>query len=257
MPVLIARPGARAQALEQALTAAAFSCQQLDIMRLQPLDPTTAQLSACLVQPPDWLICISPTAAQRWLTVAQAHLGAALKTWHHTIQLAATGPSTANVLTVALGQAVWVPESTLDYSASEALLALPALQSMQAQHVVLASGEGGRQLLKETLVERGAQVTTLPLYRRCLQAPNAAAAQALLNGQFSALIVTSAEQLDYLSTWYSKITIQRPLVVSSERLSARASAYGFNCVQVADDATPHALANATIAVMARQSSWQG
>lgn len=255
--VLIARPGARAHALVQALASKGYACQQLDIMRLQPLEPTAAQVSECLVQPPDGLICISPTAAQRWLAVARAHLGAAMATWHHTVQLAATGASTAEVLHTALGQAPWVPERSSAYSASEALLALPVFQSVRSQHIVLASGEGGRQLLKDTLTERGARVTTLPLYRRCLQAPDAAAAMVLSQGLFSALIVTSAEQLDYLSSWYSKATIQRPLVVSSTRLSACASEYGFNCVQVADDATPHALANATVAVMARQSSWQG
>ncbi|HET8848769.1 MAG TPA: uroporphyrinogen-III synthase, partial [Marinobacter sp.] len=49
---------------------------------------------------------------------------------------------------------------------SEALLALPSLQHLQHERVLLARGEHGRELIRDTLTQRGAQLTVLPLYRR-------------------------------------------------------------------------------------------
>lgn len=251
-PVLIARPGARAEALVAALAAKGHACESLDIMTLTPVAPSAALTATCLGQPPDWLIFISPMAASRWLEEARAQLGAGMKAWHNTVRLAATGQSTAEVIHEALGVMPITPESAM-HSASEGLLALPALAVVDAQHVVLVSGEGGRPVLRETLSARGAFVTSLPLYRRCLRPPVAAARERLAQGAFAALIITSAEQLNYLGTWYSKETLRRPLIVSSERLAECAHPLGFTCIEMAADATPQALADATAAVIARQT----
>jgi uroporphyrinogen-III synthase len=58
---------------------------------------------------------------------------------------------------------------------SEGLLALPVLQDVEGQHFLIFRGQGGRELLRETLQARGAKVTVMELYRREL--PTAAAMQ--------------------------------------------------------------------------------
>lgn len=49
---------------------------------------------------------------------------------------------------------------------SEALLALPAMQRLAGQHVIIFRGEGGRELLADTLRARGAMVEYAEVYRR-------------------------------------------------------------------------------------------
>jgi len=49
---------------------------------------------------------------------------------------------------------------------SEGLLALPDLQAIQQQHIVIFSGEGGRELLQQELKKRGAAVQKIAVYKR-------------------------------------------------------------------------------------------
>ncbi len=49
---------------------------------------------------------------------------------------------------------------------SEALLELPSLQNLAGDKVLLARGEQGRELIRQTLEQRGAKVSVMPLYRR-------------------------------------------------------------------------------------------
>jgi uroporphyrinogen-III synthase len=56
-----------------------------------------------------------------------------------------------------------VPQSGAD---SEALLALPGMAGMSGKRVLIFRGEGGRELLGDTLKARGAQVEYAECYRR-------------------------------------------------------------------------------------------
>jgi len=49
------------------------------------------------------------------------------------------------------------------------------LQAVAGQHWLICRGEDGRELLRSTLLERGAEVETLALYKRFL--PNTARAE--------------------------------------------------------------------------------
>lgn len=49
---------------------------------------------------------------------------------------------------------------------SEALLELPDLQDLNGQRVLIVKGQGGRELLENSFVERGAEVVAWELYRR-------------------------------------------------------------------------------------------
>ena len=74
----------------------------------------------------------------------------------------AVGERTAQVLEAA-GLDVERPERDMS---SEGLLALPGLKQVQGQRTLIVRGEGGRQLIAETLRARGASVDSLCCYRR-------------------------------------------------------------------------------------------
>ncbi|WP_233350242.1 uroporphyrinogen-III synthase [Kushneria phosphatilytica] len=238
--MLIARPGARAQALIEALEQRAFTVRSLDIMQLEACSPTPAERS--LLYDLDQfavVICTSPFAAE-CLSEAIEHRWPQLPIGPRFL---ATGASTAEVLGERLGIEAGAPPRGSG-SASEALLAMPELQTLTHQRVLLAAGEGGRTVIERTLADRGARVERLALYRRTLHPPRDEARRCLAAGRFQALLVTSAEQLEHLQKWCTDASRSRPLIVSSERLATLAHTYRFSCVSIAGDATPATLAAA-------------
>ncbi|MBM3341571.1 MAG: uroporphyrinogen-III synthase, partial [Betaproteobacteria bacterium] len=79
---------------------------------------------------------------------------------------------------------------------SEALLATPFLREVAGQHVVIFRGDGGRELLGDTLRARGARVQTVTCYRRGKPTFDAALLNAAgARGEVAAVIVTSSEGL--------------------------------------------------------------
>ena len=74
----------------------------------------------------------------------------------------AVGPSTAEILQ----QFPWPVHYSSSGVTSEHLLELPGLQDISGKRVALFRGQGGRELLAETLRERGARVDYIELYQR-------------------------------------------------------------------------------------------
>jgi uroporphyrinogen-III synthase len=74
----------------------------------------------------------------------------------------AVGPSTAEILQ----QFLWPVHFSSTGVTSEHLLELPSLQNISGKRVALFRGQGGRELLAETLRERGARVDYIELYQR-------------------------------------------------------------------------------------------
>ena len=105
---------------------------------------------------------------------------------------------------------------------SEHLLALPGLQDINGQRIALFRGVGGRELIAETLRDRGATVDYIELYHR--RTPDYGSDMLLeLIGQqhINAIVVTSAQILDvllhFLQNDPTAIT-SIPVIVPSERI---------------------------------------
>ncbi|MCC5452278.1 uroporphyrinogen-III synthase [Rheinheimera sp. UJ51] len=77
-------------------------------------------------------------------------------------RLFAVGATTGAALQRWTGRQVIIPED----QRSEGLLALPELNSVAEQQVVVVRGNGGRELIKQTLVQRGATVRYVQSYSR-------------------------------------------------------------------------------------------
>jgi uroporphyrinogen-III synthase len=115
---------------------------------------------------------------------------------------------------------------------SEGLLAEPAMQQVAGLDIVILRGDGGRGLLADTLVARGARVVHAEVYQRRL--PDEAAAQLAriaTGAPIDVIVVTSNEGLQNLYQAAGEACrgwlTSRQLVVISERAAVLARQLGF------------------------------
>lgn len=132
---------------------------------------------------------------------------------------------------------------------SESLLALPSLQNISQQKVLVFRGKGGRDVLKQTLEQRGAQVDYCEVYERQTVHYVAGELAKYVKAGLDLLTVTSGETLQLLLEQAVndgiKEDIQKlPIVVPGKRIADLAVASGFNTVLVAENASVPAMLKA-------------
>lgn len=162
--------------------------------------------------------------------------------WPAGVQWYAVGAATAKVMAEHMVQAQ-LPE---EYN-SEGLLALPGLQCLTEQKVLIIKGVGGRTLLPDTLKARGAELLFADVYRRACPPVNAsmqAQVKTVLDtGAPLVMVLSSIETFDNLEILLAPSWLQlqkKPLVVVSERIAQHARLKGFQNVRVSpkpDDAS--------------------
>jgi uroporphyrinogen-III synthase len=244
--VLVTRPPEQAQALCAAVAAAGFTVYSLPMLQLVPLaEPAPAQCR--LVQDLDHfqhIIFVSGNAVRfgmAWIESRWPQLPVGLE-WY------AVGDATARLL-LPFGIEAHSPGTDMT---SEGLLALPQLQDLSGQRVLLVKGEGGRQALATRLAERGAVVEELACYRRT--APSLGSgelARKLGQWDIGLIMISSGEGLANLlallspaeTTKFSHIT----LLVPSARVAQMALAAGFGRVITAENASDSAMLRALAA----------
>lgn len=148
----------------------------------------------------------------------------------------AVGPASAQPLRDQ-GVTVVVPES--GYS-SEALLALPALKTVQGEKIIILRGGQGLDLLENTLKERGANVDCCELYRRVVDSRHREAIAKLLQAESPLVLIYSGQVLDALLAVVPEAYRVKlkglPIVVPSERVANLARSRGFHSVHLAASA---------------------
>ncbi|WP_237059129.1 uroporphyrinogen-III synthase [Microbulbifer sediminum] len=137
---------------------------------------------------------------------------------------------------------------------SESLLALPSLQQVDGQRVLVFRGAGGRTLIGDTLRERGARVDYCELYHRTL--PTTATAQlADYRHRPDAITVHSGETLDNLAHCIRasgrEALYQVALVCPSARVAGHARELGFTDATAAANAGDRAMLGALEAIFSR------
>jgi len=108
------------------------------------------------------------------------------------LKIATVGQGSARALHEAGITNVIAPAERFD---SEGLLALPELQAVSGWHVMIFRGDGGRELLGDTLKARGATVEYAACYQRSKPQQDVGA---MVNAIPDAITVTSSEALGYL-----------------------------------------------------------
>lgn len=148
------------------------------------------------------------------------------------VRVATVGQGSARALKELGISSVIAPVERFD---SEGLLALPELQNVTGWRVMIFRGDGGRELLGETLKARGATVEYAACYRRSQPKWDATS---LLEAAPDAITVTSSEALGYL--WQMLSAVQRnnicstPLFVTHKRIAELAHQQGWQRVALTD-----------------------
>ncbi len=205
--VLVTRPPGQAGRLLEPLRRAGYRATHAPVMNIEPGEPDAAARQ-CLMNLDQYhaVFVASPNAAR----LAVAQLSDYWPQWPVGVHWIAVGESTA----ATLREAGLEPEVPPEGANSEAVLALPSLQAPQGQSVLLLRGTGGRELLAETLRERGARVDSVELYRRRCNPEFTWPAEAV-----HAVLVTSVESWHCLRERGGEIPPQTLVIAGSARIA--------------------------------------
>jgi uroporphyrinogen-III synthase len=242
--VVITRPLGQSNKLEALIKQASGEAILFPLLEIQALksyqafDEKIQHLDSV-----DWAIFISSNAVQNSLPRLIQQLGHIPP----NLKFAAIGPKTAADLAEFGVQNTLTPQDRFD---SEALLALPEMQAIKNQKVMIFRGIGGREVLAETLKQRGATVDFAESYQRVNPQKDLTVLETLLaKKQLDAIVVTSSEAMRYLldmangAEWLQKVK----LCVNHARIAEQAKTSGLNAFVAeasGDEAMLNCLANA-------------
>ncbi|MEZ5523536.1 MAG: uroporphyrinogen-III synthase [Pseudomonadales bacterium] len=235
--VLVTRPAAQAEGLVSAIEAQGGIAVTLPVIGIEALAENAERKQKVInLDHYDEIILTSPNAVQLGLEAIDPY-------WPQLpphLRWFAVGKATACLLEQH-GIKALAPASGFN---SEALLALPDLAQPAGHRVAIIKGEGGRELMAETLRQRGAQVDSLYFYRRCpISYSQAELAQRLAVAP-DALTATSVDILCALDELLGECLPARaelPLVVASERIAEAAKAMGYQQIFTADSASDQSI----------------
>ena len=240
--IVVTRPQAQAAPLAEAIVAAGGKPLIFPLLEISPASNPQALVEvATRLAEYSLAVFISPNAADHAMPEILAH-GA----WPATLIPAAVGQGTVKVL-AALGiHGCIAPSERFD---SEALLELSELaaERVKGKRVAIFRGDGGRELLADTLRERGAMVDCITCYRR--SGPSAGVAPLMAAwraGSLDALTVSSSEGLRYLVDLLDaegRAFLQKtPLFVPHARIAENARALGLSNILLTEAADAGILA---------------
>ncbi|WP_165856229.1 uroporphyrinogen-III synthase [Marinobacter sp. JSM 1782161] len=236
--ILIGRPEPEGERLARELQAAGARTYCLPLLERRALPDTPERRT--LIQSLDLyqhVIAVSPGAAREFLRYAEDWW----PQWPVGLNWYGVGQGTADVLRAA-GLRVRIPAT--GYS-SEHLLALASLARPAGDKVLIAKGRGGRELLGETLRERGARVDNMVLYERvCPDYDSETLREALQTFDPDAIVVLSGETLNNLIALGKNNDdnlMRRNLLVPVARVADTAREQGFERVHVPEQLTAEGL----------------
>lgn len=225
--ILVTRPAAQAQNLCSLIEQQGGRAIRVPMMDITaPQNPMPAAACISRLKEFDIAIFISVNAVVHGLgMLAQG------QQLPHQVKIATVGKRTAEELAQHGYSPTIVP---IEFN-SEGLLATDAMQApaMAGKKVLIFRGEGGRELLAETLRQRGAHVEYAEVYRRTKPKQGLADAMRPWVAQdIDAVVITSNEGLQNFYDLASdegliKNFLDLPLVVVSERANILASELGF------------------------------
>jgi uroporphyrinogen-III synthase len=222
--IVVTRPREQAADLAQRIESQGGRALLFPLLEIAPVsDQAALQEQLVRLAQFDLLIFISPNAVRYGM--------AAMPPLPDTVRIATVGQGSAHALRELGVSGIIAPAGRYD---SEALLAVPELQDMSGRRVAILRGDGGRELLGDTLKARGATVEYITCYRR--SKPRFAAAS-LLAAEPDAITVTSSEALGHLWEMLAEPAraglAAKPLFVPHERIAELARQQGWQHVVVA------------------------
>jgi uroporphyrinogen-III synthase len=158
--IVVTRPRDQAAGLAALIEGAGGRVFLYPAIEIEDLpDPASALQVLGNLEQFDLAIFVSPTAVRKSFELIKKKPA----TWPSGLRAAAVGQGSRDELERHGIHGALAPESGAD---SEALLALPELANVTGKRIAIFSGEGGRELLGDTLAARGAKVEYAACYRR-------------------------------------------------------------------------------------------
>ena len=241
--VLVTRPRDQAENLAHLIESCGGEAIRFPVIEItEPQD--TQALFAVIGRLKDFALAvfISPNAVNRAMNLILARGGLP-----PTLRVACVGRGSARELKHFGIENIIVPPGRFD---SEALLELPELQQVAGKRIVIFRGDGGRELLGDTLKARSAEIEYAECYRRVR--PNTDMTPLLrrwARGEIDIVSVTSADGLHNLFDMVGKAgqqwLIRTPIIVVSERMAEVCRELGFKSApRVAATASDEAILEA-------------
>ncbi len=221
LKIIVTRPREQAMQLAQSIEQFGGKPLLFPLLEISPAeDQEKLRAQVGQIARFDLIIFISPNAVKYGM--------AAIGTLSPGIRVASVGQGSARALRESGFTNVIAPTERFD---SEGLLALPELQDVRGWNVAIMRGDGGRELLGDTLKARGATVEYVTRYQRSKPSFDAAVLRA---AQPDAFTVTSSEALVYLWEMFpasgKELLAAIPLFVPHQRIGALAREQGWRQV---------------------------
>jgi uroporphyrinogen-III synthase len=190
--ILVTRPSAQSEELTLALKAAGGTAFQLPVIEIVPRDPDAVRSDLAALPVSDIIIFVSRNAVTYGAEAIHQRASA-------TTKIAAIGHATQSALSDAGFEVHICPTTGFD---SEHLLTHAELQEVAGKQVLIVRGNRGRELLGDTLRQRGATVDYLSTYERKTAAPGDQQLSQLIeawqNGAIDEVIIMSVDSLTSL-----------------------------------------------------------
>ena len=231
LTVLNTRPAHQSQHLTQWIEQKGGSVVSFPLLEIEPLIFSLPKKIK-----PDYFIFLSQNAVDNFFSKKN------LSDFPNA-KIIAIGPATKNALLEKNIANVMTPNQFN----SEGILALPALQPILHQTIVLICGENPKPWLSENLQQRQAIVHMVFCYRRKpIKHPMEKTIEILKQYPINTIVCTSFESFLHLVTLFDKPSYQswlfnKTLCVINDKMKQKALSFGFQKVVQASDATDKAI----------------
>lgn len=227
--ILVTRPAAQSATLAQCITDQGGEAVLFPLLEIGPADDLVP-LDAAIAHLEDYAMAvfISPNAVEYSVPRVLER-----RAWPSQLLAAAIGPGTTAPLSRYGIDGVVAPAARFD---SEGVLELAAFQSerVSGKRVLILRGNGGRELLADSLRQRGAVVGCVTCYRRSAPLDGTALVSRLRNNALDALTISSSEGLRnllaLLDTEASDRLRRLPIFVPHPRIAEVATESGLSNV---------------------------
>jgi uroporphyrinogen-III synthase len=187
--VVVTRPAGQAAHFATALSGAGAIPVLYPVLEIRDIEDVAPVLDAAIrLDSFDLAVFVSPNAIDKALALILAR-----RPWPAGLRVAALGKSSERELARHGIRDVISPPLRFD---SEALLELPELIDIRGKRVIIFRGDGGREVLGDTLKARGATIEYVTCYRRARPQIDPAPLLKLWEvGRLDAVTLTSSEGL--------------------------------------------------------------
>jgi len=226
--VVVTRPAGQAAHFATALTEAGAIPVLYPVLEICDIEDLAPLLDAAIrLDSFDLAVFVSPNAIEKALALILPR-----RSWPTALRVAALGKSSERELARNGIHDVISPPLRFD---SEALLELPELIDVRDKRVIIFRGDGGREVLGDTLKSRGATIEYVTCYRRARPQTDPAPLLKLWEqGRLDAVTLTSSEGLrnffDMLGHLGQAWLKKTPAFVPHARIAEQAQALGLNKV---------------------------